>query len=76
MNEEKGKEYPYEGEVFRHSMATYSDTETGTIFLTERPYVGEEISIDGNWRKIETIRHTETGLLIVLEDVYSDGGPR
>ena len=64
-------EYQYEMDVYGHSMAMSPDeTKKGTITLVDRPMIGEEIEVDGQWHKIATIRHSSSGMLLKLADYY------
>lgn len=67
-------QYAYEMHVFTHSMAIKpNETKTGTLELSTRPIIGEEVRVGGIWVPIRSIRHTENDMTLILEITHESG---
>ena len=63
--------YTYTVRIYSSRMALNPiETRTGSLDLTERPMVGEQVAVDGIWLTISTIRHAPDGLQLVLVDYF------
>ena len=65
-------EYEYEMGVFGPVDMIPKETKKGKIALAFRPKKGEEVCVDGQWHEVLKIRHTATGILLVLTGLYTN----